>query len=341
MSCYKPLIRIEWPIEMGQVLRKNGKITCKSTIMTEHEYFQKTGGKMLYNATKIPCGQCIGCRLDYSREWANRITLEAKKYKDNLCWFITITYDDEHLPLNQVKNEKTGEIIQGATLCKKDLTDFIKRLRRHYEYNYNHQNIRFYAAGEYGETTKRPHYHICFFNLPIYTELKKLKNNELGQCIWTNEEIEKIWGKGFIAIAKQSWETAAYTARYMLKKQKGENADWYYKSQAIIPEFTQMSRKPGIAKDYYEKNKEKIYQNDEITLLTGNKVRNIKPPKYYDNLYDIENHNEMEEIKLNRRINAQKRSEMELTHTTKTEAELRKIKENNTKQRIKKLKRSL
>lgn len=338
MACYHPLIRIETPF---QIKTKTGKISQKAIIMSEIQFEMKKKKYKNVDIQKIPCGQCIGCRLEYSRQWANRITLEAKKYSPEICWFLTITYNDENLPTKTTKNEKTGEIIQGCTLKKEDLTLFMKRLRRHYEYKYNHQGIRFYAAGEYGETTQRPHYHICIFNMPIHTELVKVKNNKLGQAIWTNKEIEEIWGKGFIALAKQSWETAAYTARYMLKKQKGDSAEWYYNSKAIIPEFTQMSRKPGIGREYYELNKEEIYKNDEIALKKGKKVQTIKPPRYYDTLYDIDNHDMMEEIKLNRRINAEKKLETELSHTTKKEWEIREIKERSQIEKIKKCKRSL
>lgn len=296
---------------------------------------------MKNNETKIGCGQCIGCRLEYSRQWANRITLEAKKYKPNECWFLTLTYDDEHVPIGQAVNQKTGEVKQSLTLNKEDLTLFMKRLRYYYQYHYNHDGIRFYAAGEYGDTTKRPHYHICIFNMPIHTELIRVKENELGQRIWTNKEIEKLWGKGFIAIAHQSWETAAYTARYMLKKQKGQDSEWYYKSLGIIPEFTQMSRKPGIAREYYDENSRKIYENDEIILRKGEKTYQIKPPRYYDKLYDIDNHDMMEEIKLNRRLNAAIREKNELSRTSLSEPELRQIKQRNTETKIKKLKRTL
>lgn len=341
MACYHPYIRIEWPLECGYAINKKGEIKNKSKIITEAEY------KLQYNKipkeyiTQIPCGVCIGCRLDYSREWANRITLEAKKYKPNESWFLTLTYNDESIPFKQIKNKKTEEIKQGVTLNKKDVQDFFKRLRRHYEYHYKHKGIRFYIAGEYGETTNRPHYHACIFNMPIFTENKKYKINELGQTLWTNEEIEKIWGKGFIAIGRISWDTAAYTARYMLKKQKGPDAKWYYESQAKEPEFTLMSRKPGIARDYYEENKEKIYKNDEIIIPKGDKSLKIKPPKYYDKLYDIEYHEEMEEIKLNRKINAEKAKETKLKRTTKTEQEIRIIQERQKIESIKKCKREL
>lgn len=340
MACYHPLYRIEIPNTYIQT--KKGKITNKAFILGEHEFMNKYKEKINPNYyIKVPCGKCIGCRIDYSRQWANRIYLEAKKYKENQCWFLTLTYNNENLPTKTVKNEKTGEIKTGMTLNKKELSDFMKKLRRHYEYHYNHTGIRFYGAGEYGEKNGRPHYHICLFNMPIFTKLKEYKTNELGQMIWLNEEIEKIWGKGFITLGRICWETAAYTARYMLKKQKGPNAEWWYKSQAKEPEFTIMSRKPGIAREYYEKNKSKIYENDEVPILRGSKAIMVRPPAYYDSLYDIENHDEMEEIKLNRRIRAEQAERNKLSRTSKTEQEVRLIEENKKIQQIKKCVREL
>lgn len=339
MPCYNPLIRIE---TQQKIIKKNGELTNKAIIINETEFINTLKNKIPKEyIQKIPCGQCIGCRLEYSRQWANRITLETKKYKPEESWFLTLTYNDENVPIKTVKNEKTGEIIQGCTLNKKDLQNFLKKLRRHYEYHYNHTKIRFYAAGEYGEKTKRPHYHLCIFNMPIFTENKKYKINEMGQTIWTNEEIEKIWGKGFITLGKITWDTASYTAKYMLKKQKGPDAKWFYKSQAKEPEFTLMSRKPGIAKEYYDKNKEKIYENDEIIIPKRDRSLKIKPPKYYDRLYDIENHDMMEEIKLNRRINAEEKEKTKLSKTTKSEQELREIEKRRTEERIKKCVRDL
>lgn len=337
MACTNPMIRIE---EHG------GKTyILKNTEVAEMEESAKKGGKNIETFRKmkykrwdmIPCGKCIGCRLTYSREWANRIMIEAKQWPKDTCWFLTLTYNDEHIPTKEVKDENTGITKTGMTLYKKDIQNFLKRLRNHYEYKYNHTGIRFFLAGEYGETTNRPHYHACIFNMPIKTELIVLKKNELGQTIWTNEEIEKIWKKGFISIGHLCWETAAYTARYIMKKQKGETAAWYYQSQAKNPEFTLMSRKPGIARNYYEEKKEEIYKNDEIFLSKGNKVLKAKPPKYYDKLYDITNHDEMLLIKLKRKKLQETSEKNKDKRTTKTRAERRAIEERRNIEKNRKL----
>lgn len=344
MSCTQPMIRTEDRKGHIAILKKSEveqMERAKKEMKAKGINYEIAMSKNYKRIDMIPCGKCIGCRLDYSREWANRIVLESKQYQENECWFITITYNDENLPAKMIKNEKTGEKKIGCTLVKKDVQNFMKKLRREYEYKYNHQGIRFFLAGEYGETTQRPHYHICIFNMPIYDELKLIKTNELNQPIWTCEEIEKIWGKGFIAIARLCWETAAYTARYIMKKQKGPDSEWYYKSQGKIPEFTLMSRKPGIAKLYYDKNADNIYKNDEIIIKRGEKVQKIRPPKYYDKLYDIDHHMELQIIKIKRKA-SQERTEQSIDkRTTKTRAERRMIQERTNENKNRKLIREL
>lgn len=342
MSCTNPMIRTEDFKGNIHILKKQE--VEQYELYEKEMYLKKKAiliGSMYKRIDKIPCGKCIGCRLAYSREWANRIMLEMKKYDGDVCWFITLTYDDEHIPHKTMQNQITSEMKQTSTLVKADVQNFMKRLREKYERVYQHKGIRFFLAGEYGETTERPHYHACIFNLPIMDELKLVKKNELGQPIWTSEEIEKIWGKGFIAIAKLCWETAAYTARYIMKKQKGPDASDYYQQKGQLPEFTLMSRKPGIAQDYYLQNMDKIYKNDEIALKNGEKTQKIKPPKYYDKLYDIDHHDEMKIIKLRRKKIQESAEKNKDAKSTMTRAQRRSIEEETNKKRNAKLKREL
>lgn len=275
MACYHPLYAIR--SDMVNVdTGKNKMIIIKKENLKNHN---------IDDLEKLPCGNCIGCRLDYSRMWALRCMLEAKQYKNN--YFITLTYDDINMKFNQMINTETGEIKNVPTLCPKDLQKFIKKLRRHYEYKYNHIGIRFYACGEYGSKNNRPHFHIILFNIPIF-DLKAHHKNALGDNIYTSDEISKIWNKGIIGIGEVTYQSVCYTARYMTKKHKGLDKN-YYKNNGLYPEFSRMSRKPGIGREYYEENKHKIYDFDEIMLSNGRgKVLKLKPPKYYDDLYDIE-----------------------------------------------------
>lgn len=251
----------------------------------EWEWERKTyKGDML----KVPCGKCIGCRLDYSRDWANRCYLESLSSKNN--YFMTLTYNNENIP-------KTTDInqVERPTLNKQDLVKFLKRLRITWQRKYNNKKIRFFACGEYGSKYARPHYHIIIFNIEI-KELKyqtTIRNNNY----YINKEIEKIWGKGFVSISRFTRETAEYTAKYMLKKVKGAEARKFYENLNIVPEYTTMSKQPGIGAEWFNKNTKRIWEQDSIPTLKKGKYKLQKLPKFYDNKLKKINPERFEKIK--------------------------------------------
>lgn len=218
----------------------------------------------------VPCGRCINCRLNYARKWSQRCLLEAKTWSEN--WFLTLTYDDE--ALTPVFVEDTGEII-GATLVPSDVRDFLKRLRAYYEDHYDHQGIRFYMAGEYGDQTFRPHYHMIVFNLPLF-DLKYYSKSPLGDVYYNSDVLSRLWGKGHVVVGEVTEQSAAYTARYCQKK---ATKDIDYEGSGFHKEYVNMSRKPGIAFPYFEKNVGKIYENDLIYLPNG---KTCHPMRYFD-----------------------------------------------------------
>ena len=273
---------------------------------------------------ELPCGQCVECWLARSREWATRCMLETKDHKNN--YFITLTYNNDNLPKGNGINIDTGEIFEVGTLKPKDLQDFMKRLRITWERKYNITNIRYYACGEYGEQYARPHYHAIIFGLPIF-DLKPDHRSKKGNMNYRSDEIEKIWGKGRIAIGTVTWDSCAYTARYVMKKQTGKGKEEYYKIIGVEPEFVRMSRRPGIARNYYEQHKKNIYECDEIWISTRKGVQKVKPSKYYDKLFDIEEHEELEEIRRKRRANADITQQQIERSTDMTRTEIRENKE--------------
>ena len=199
------------------------------------------------------------------------------------------------------------------------------------------KNTPFEKDKKYGGKTARPHYHLILFNINIH-DLKPCGRSKSGAMQWDSEVIRKIWGKGLIGIGRCTYNSCAYTARYMLKKQKGEKAKDFYAENGLEPEFTRCSRKPGIAANYFQRNKDKIYKYDEV-VLPGNKV--VKPPKYYDKLYDIEYPEEMETIKSARKAAAEEAQKIELAKTTLLREELLELKERTAKEKVKKLPREL
>nr|QJB20087.1 MAG: replication initiator protein [Microvirus sp.] len=218
----------------------------------------------------VPCGQCIGCRLERSRQWALRCVHEAQ-FHEQSC-FITLTYNDEHLPKNK-------------SLVKDDFQRFMKRLRKYFA----PQDVRYFHCGEYGETILRPHYHAILFGVDFDDKvLFKVVN---GVRVFTSQKLEKIWGKGFVTIGDVTFESAAYVARYVLKKITGDKAAEHYGGR--LPEYVTMSLKPGIGSAWFERYWYEVYPNDYV-VARGMKC---KPPRFYDKKFADEMPFTMETIK--------------------------------------------
>lgn len=275
---------------------------------------------------QIPCGNCMPCRLNYSKQWAIRSVLESTLWDEN--WFITFTYNEEHLPRWEYFEDNKGFTWTDDTgtwnghLQDKDMTKLLKDVREYWRTHFNHTGIRFYYCGEYG-TLLRPHYHALMFNFPINPSLLKYyKTTFDGNVLYTCPILEKIWGKGYVVIGHMTWETAAYTSRYVTKKWKGETSHIHYGILGQTPEFCRMSRMPGIAKPYFDAHKDEIYKLDEIVLkTTKQKTLSLKPPKYYDRLYDIEYPEDMQRIKAIRKFNAEEAQKLKDRTTTLTREE--------------------
>jgi len=233
------------------------------------------------NPMTVPCGRCIGCRLDHGRMWAIRMVHEGR-YHENTC-FITLTYSDEHLP-------------QGQTLVKSDAQKFLKRLRK------AGHKFRYYLCGEYGTATLRPHYHAIMFGYRP-DDLKMHKQGD-GHNTYTSSKLENHWGLGFTTVGELTPETCAYTARYVTKKISGPPAETHYQRlnpstgeiSQVIPEFSLMSRRPGIGHDYYLEHGERMFEHDNVVHQ-----RNLAPvPAYYDKLLAKTDLPWLENLKYNR-----------------------------------------
>lgn len=229
-----------------------------------------------YEVFTVPCGICIGCRIDRSKQWALRCVLEAKSHENN-C-FLTLTYDDEHLPLN-------------GSLDFDHLTKFLKRFRKKFDC----EKIRYYAVGEYGAKLQRPHFHLIVFGFDFPD--KWLWSCTRGQNLYRSPCLESLWRYGYSSVGAVSFESCAYVARYVQKKLYGgtkEDVLEHYNGK--IPEAARMSRRPGIANDFFRKYHDDIYPKDFITF----KGRKYKPGKYFDMLYKKEHPNEMLQVKVKR-----------------------------------------
>lgn len=235
----------------------------------------------------VPCRKCVGCKLEYSRQWALRCVHEASLHNDN-C-FLTLTYDDDNLP-----TIFTGE----STLVKRDLQLFMKRLRKKYG-----AGIKFFGAGEYGDQSKRAHYHLLIFGFDFPD--KQLFSVRDGNKLFTSQELDKLWKKGFCTIGDVTFESAQYTARYTMKKQIGKGSQEFYERLnletgeivTLQPEFALMSRRPGLGREWYEKFKKEVVNNDSVIMH----AREVKPPNYYMSVLEKEDLERYEKIKAERR----------------------------------------
>lgn len=213
---------------------------------------------------EVACGYCVGCRLERARQWSVRLHHESLFHEDS--YFLTLTYSDENLRYGA----------QVPTLVLQDLQKFWKRLRKHFK----RKKIKYFACGEYGDTTFRPHYHAIVFGFRI-TDLVLWRSSASGST-YTSRVIDDIWQLGQVIIAPVTQESAAYVARYTIKKQYGARAVSYYDELGIAPEFVVMSRRPGIGSKFFDEYKSDIYSNDVVVYSDG--VGKGRPPKYYDKL---------------------------------------------------------
>lgn len=265
MPCYYPIIAYR-----ARHKNENGK---RPLVFNKSEGF-------VDQKLKIPCGQCIGCRLERSRQWAIRCMHEATQHKKN-C-FITLTYSDSDVPVTE-----RGDL----TLNKRDFVLFMKRLRK----QYGKQRIRFFHCGEYGELYSRPHHHAAIFGINFEQD-RQLWKFIRGTPLYNSEQLSSLWPYGYSSIGELTWESSAYIARYITKKIIGKDADAQY--QGREPEYITMSRKPGIGRIWFDKYYEDLYNTDKCVVRSD---IICKPAKYYDKTFDAVDHHKLERIKYRRK----------------------------------------
>lgn len=242
-----------------------------SFLKIEEKETQFNDSRRVDDFIDIPCGHCIGCRLDYGKAWAARVLCELQTQpKGSSSWFVTFTYDEGNV---QYSGKRFGEFIP-QTLCRDDWTRFMKRLRKAVA----PERIRFFCAGEYGDTTFRPHVHAILFNLSI-PDLEPFRLID-GHVYYISDWLQKIWSHGQVLIGEVTAETAAYTARYCVKKAFDSISD-DYEYLGIEPEFVSMSRRPGIGKTWLDCNFEDVLKHPVINLSSENSGNAFAIPRYF------------------------------------------------------------
>jgi len=221
-----------------------------------------------------------------------RCVHEAQLHKNNL--FLTLTYNDETCP--------------KITLVKKHFVHFFKRLREHhFRQTGERKKLRYFMCGEYGEETGRPHYHALVFGLEL-PDLRYHKQTKTGLRLYTSGILENIWGKGHCLIGSVAFESAAYVAGYVYKKQTGDKR----KTIDIIDihtgqihrrqkEYGTMSRNPGLGREWLRRFATDVYPKGTVV----SRAHEAPAPRYYDNLFRLEDQLEYESMKNRRRIAAE------------------------------------
>lgn len=191
------------------------------------------------------CGQCLSCRINLRRLWTHRLLLEKKCHSE--CSFVTLTYD---------------EMPPGASLNPKDTQDWLKRLRKH-------KQVRYYLVGEYGDRSQRPHYHVALFGHGGCA-LGYTNDFERRKCSCKNcTLIRSTWGLGLTDCAFLTAESAQYLGGYVTKKMTRKNNDLQKEYLGDrYPEFSRMSRKPGIGALYVPVISEFLCSDSGADLLS-------------------------------------------------------------------------
>lgn len=237
---------------------------------------------------KLPCGQCIGCKLERSRQWAVRLVHEGQLHERSS--FLTLTFKDKFYPKDGSVSVRTMQL-------------FMKRLRKRLGYT----KLRFFLCGEYGEKTGRAHYHVILFGEDFIRIRKNLRKpcepSQSGLPQWTSPILDQVWScpdtgesYGRATIGDVTFESAAYVARYCLKKITGEKAASHYDGRK--PEFVTMSRRPGIGAGWLDKFGLANTYNHDTVVMRG---QEMLPPKFYDKLLEKADPQLYEKIKRERR----------------------------------------
>jgi len=239
------------------------------------------------NPLFLPCSKCQGCRLQKSKQWALRSLHEFKSVGKGV--FLTLTYDEQHVPTNfSVDLHETQRFMRKVR----------KRLRREHGPGFK---VSFLAIGEYGDQMGRPHYHVLLFGFD-FPDKTYYRTTSQGDRVYKSEMLSELWPYGLHEIGDITYKSAAYCARYTLKKINGPMADDYYRRVSPIdgntynvrPEFMTCSTKPGLGSSWFEKFKGDAFQFGDVVSSDGEVVgrklygdflivdgHKVKPPAYY------------------------------------------------------------
>lgn len=296
-----------------------------------------------YEVQYVPCGKCVTCKLKYSLEWATRISHEMQTCK--IGCFITLTIAPEHMVTEGFS--RGDEWFPPNSVYKRSLQLFFKRLRKKLAIKREnpetgrlktyYQKFRYLACGEYGDKKGRPHYHACILGYD-FPDKQFWRVSPSGHDTYRSKILESVWTFGHAEIGELTFQSAAYTARYALKKSSDKTAyeqPYGYDPETgeilfdhVNPEFIIMSK--GLGLDWWNK-----YRTDtDKDYVTVDYDKKVPIPRYYDKQRERMDPDSLIAIKAQRE---QRAKELQETDTAK-----RKLARNTVKEaQASMLKRSL
>lgn len=234
------------------------------------KFGESQDGALLY----LPCGRCIGCRQDLTKDWAVRCQHESQMHTYNCV--LTLTFNEDNL------NSQNS-------LVKDDIQNFIKRMRQFISRDkelkskypqFYKQKISYLYCGEYGERFERPHYHIIIFGFD-FPDKKYLKESKSGDQMFTSAMLEKLWPFGHSTIGQMSMATAMYFASYITKYVSNDEKSQIYTNKDTgeyrQPEFGHASKKPAIGQSWFKKYYKDLLSSDSVVIQN----QHYRIPRYY------------------------------------------------------------
>lgn len=364
MPCYHPLKRFvvgvdryadrDIAVVRPAYVKEDGSLReVKYLIRGDGEYYPWTSDSpppercTAFSGQLIRCGRCVGCRLDKSREWANRCLLELQQHDS--AYFVTLTYEDQFVP--KVIRPGNQPVL---SLQKRDFQLFMKRLRKRIE----PERIRYFACGEYGGQTFRPHFHAIIFGLHL-NDLVPYSKNGRGDVLYLSDFLTSCWAKpvegkrqscvtplaeryvpfGRVLVSPVTYATCAYTARYTTKKLYGKEAK-FYERMGIEPPCLMMSRHPGIGAGYYESHPDML-DYSFVSVSTEDGGKKFRSPKYFEKFLEEQlSEDDFHDYKLQRQLDAQEAQLAKQTQTSQSYGDYLLSRERQLINRTKNLRRS-
>lgn len=214
-------------------------------------------------AFSVPCGQCMGCRVARAQEWKVRLVHEMKSH--SAASFLTLTFSDQYLP-------------EDYSVSTRDVQLFLKRYRKWL----GHERIKYFACGEYGGKTLRPHYHLAILGHE-FADLQPIARTKKGHIVYQSQKLQELWPFGKADVGNLTPASAGYIAGYITKKITGDRAAEHYSRIhpltgqlcQVTPEFLVMSK--GIGQAWFDQYKADAFPSDFV-IVDG---KRMPVPRYY------------------------------------------------------------